>query len=247
MYAVLTCLLVVPVSYAQIGPQLPERQPPRNVTALALGQSRDEVLGEMGQPEGVYSYYFSKYYPLAERSSVIDASGRPVVDVFTRTLGGIEFEIRAAYAIDSVTSRLHPTERVVRVEFIPDKNLPFWGLVGLVPQAKVLCAADCSMLGDTMGYSYYVYIYPRSASADQMNSAAAVASGFGPSRAPAGYVPLPCIKISFQEQRGVSDRSPFPEFNSLTVDEITLDVCDPAFEKRMALDGVKELFHLRIP
>jgi hypothetical protein len=247
LFVILGCLFAVSFSRAQgVDPQTSELAQPLGAAALAPGQSRDDVIQLIGEPKVIYEPQSGKHFPEEERLSVLETLGS-VDDVYEEHFGGIEFEMRIVYTIDTSTSRLHPTHRVLRVIFIPDKNLPFWTLVGLISQAKSLCATDCSMLGEISGNSYDVYVYPQLASEDQRLMAAAVASGFSSSRGPVGYAPLPCIDISFQERRGVNDRSPLPEFNSLTVDQIDLGVCDPAFEKRTTRDGVKELFHLTIP
>jgi hypothetical protein len=209
---------------------------------IQIGDSRAEVLRSQGLPSLIYAPDVQKYYPLSHRNSVLEVMGR-AEDVFEKTFSGVKFEVMADYSLDTSVSRLHPVERVSQIEFTPDKKLPFWKLIGLLPQAKPLCAKGCSMLGNVL---YDVYVYPETVSEDQRALAQRAANGFGPvlDREHA-FEFVPCITVTFQESNA-NYQAPLPDFNSLTVDEITLGSCDPVFEKD-SIGGFKELHHVIVP
>lgn len=190
---------------------------PQNL--IAIGASRSDVRSELGPPQYLYSTSFQKFMPLSEEGFLRESADN-FRDVYETSGGSNAFRIEVAFAPDPSLSRLHPTERVIRVDFTPDKNEPFDNLLDEIPEARALCKRGCDVQGELVAGLAGVFVcrVPRSAD-EQLIMEAAAGEWNKVSPDPYEWCAVVAFDGTYEAPRGKHPQFPW---RSLRVDKIQI-------------------------
>lgn len=186
---------------------------------VAIGASRAEVRAGIGKPEAVYAPDTDQYYPLSAEDSLMSL-GFGVEDVFERS-GLDAFRLTVSYEPDGSKSRLDPTDRVVSVRFMPDKEEPFREMLEHIPEAVALCReGGCLAQGEVTGGVADVVLCRWPSSPAEARTMDGAAAGWGPDKA-SGW--LPCAAVYFEGEYGAFSANPgLPDWGRAPVDYIEI-------------------------
>jgi hypothetical protein len=151
------------------------------VKTFQLNEARDDISRRIGPPERWWAPEPSRYLNNeAELRAAIGIWAR-IDDVWTRKTEKNVYEVHAAYQLDSRESRLHPTQRLTRIELLVDKPRTWKETLPDFPETTELCAVGCKLSGykDMFGH-YAVLVYPVKPSPAQLQTGILAASAYKP-------------------------------------------------------------------
>ena len=186
---------------------------------LVIGEVQASVRAEFNTRPEFYSVPYDKIFPNSDEAFVAAAGGYG--DVWEVVAKGNTFQMRAFYTPDTDLSRLHPTQRLHGVVFIPDKRQSGRDMLQEIPMMRILCESGCGVMAfrSNVVSNLALHVCENRASAAAAGSATAWNDDPDPR---ASY--RVCAEISYgeyPETARVKDLSQIP-WKSLEVDRIAV-------------------------
>lgn len=158
-------------------PQSRRERPP-----IEMGMTRAEVRNLIGTPQ-----IYRKYSDPGRNDIPSGAIGKyppskNYADVYTYSTKENTYEMELQYGLDSSQSRLHPSERVTLVRWIPDKPVAkpdFLKAAQDVPEIIALCRLGCVIERSQSSALDITFLRPTTVSAQEQAMADQIGSYFG--------------------------------------------------------------------
>ncbi|HTV54149.1 MAG TPA: hypothetical protein VMI06_04460 [Terriglobia bacterium] len=192
----------------------------------------------------LYSTATRKYYDDSEEDILMQLDGK-IVDIYERPSSGNTFRISVWYNPDPSFSRLHPAERVTRIDFTPDHAAPFRVLMNEIPEVVALCKDGCAMGGIVSGTIPEIHACRTPKFPNELAIMTSAASGWLPNNNQE-FVYEYCVRVTFEESSSSYQLAPGQTWDNLTVNQIEIGPgLDPRTDKLVAM-GVEKEYDLGI-
>ncbi|MGP8174934.1 MAG: hypothetical protein ACLP7O_10345 [Terracidiphilus sp.] len=188
---------------------------------IAVGAKREEVISHLGRPWMLYAPDLKMSYPSDHEDTLIEM-GERFADVYRRP-GPNELQITIWYGYDQTVSRLHPAERVERVDYVADRSEPYKVLLSRISEAVALCRSGCDLEGEVVGGMASIFACRAPKNGEEQHIMQSAANGWGH----VGIEPWQwCAEIQFSGRysgsAGYDHGSIDLQWDSLPVDKITI-------------------------
>jgi hypothetical protein len=108
----------------------------------------------------------------------VRSASYPFAHIYSRKTASNEYQLRVFYSMDTRQSRLHPTARVVAVDFVFDHPLPLGDALTDLVEAQELCAERCRVVALSKLDERKILVYPVAITAEQRDLAGLAAEGY---------------------------------------------------------------------
>jgi hypothetical protein len=185
---------------------------------IAVGATQGDVRAHLGSPSMLYSPDTKKFVPVQTENALL-AAGFRIEDVYERP-GSNEFRVTVWYDLDSSSSRLHPVERVNRVDFVADRSEPYKTLLSRIPEVVSLCRSGCEVEGQIVGDAAEILVCRAPKSGEERLIMQSAANGWQePSPNPWQW----CVDVFFNGQYAASGKGGLSlPWDGLSVDRVAM-------------------------
>lgn len=154
------------------------QQPAPEGAFFTFGSTRDEAQKVVGAPQRWYVPESGRFLTSPDEYLAALKVYRTVEDVYTRKTTTNEYLIRVWWRSDTTTSRLHPTERVYRIEVEIDKPAQAETILKDFAEATEICRGGCDLYGVPDITTNYVLAFPSKPTKEQLSLGARLATDF---------------------------------------------------------------------